>query len=162
MLSALSGKRTGGRRRTESALIKGYVTTSDWGLRLMSEGGPLCSREPASDAQLFPSNPNILSNFLLFAQRRAREHLLPAAWTHTAPSPTPSEAQEPRGRERGWHLSPMAFGNSLSWGRPPPCAVSSSLPCIGGVRAALWAPTDGPATQPCSVADWLTMLFESH
>lgn len=135
----LRGTRTGGRQRMGSALIRRYVTTSELGLRLISKADPreLCPREPASEARLSFLEPR---HFIkLFAAcsanlRRGLEHLFPAVWTHSkeGTQPPPPEAQEPRGRERGWHLSPMAFHN-----------------CPGGAHRPAQSPAASHASEVC-------------
>lgn len=161
----LSGTRTGGRRRMGSALIRRYVTTSELGLRLISKADPreLCPREPASEARLSFLEPR---HFIkLFAAcsanlRRRLEHLFPAVWTHSKEGTQPPPA---RGSGTTWQREGVASVPhgipQLSWGRPQTRTVSSSLPCLRSVQAALWAPTGSPASQPCLVADWLTTLF---
>lgn len=99
-------------------------------------------------------NPDISSNFLLLAQQTCDGD---RSTSFQLRGCTPKRGRGPplllrlrshvRGTERGWHLSPGAFGRSLS------CAVSSSLPAseVCGVLSGL-----PQAAQPPGLARWQT------
>lgn len=109
--------------KTESALTEECVTTSDLGLRLVGQGDPVLSPDPAPDAQLsFPavwtfhfgccalfSTPAGGVGAPLFQLRGCTPKF-------SLPSPLPHSAAQDRGG------CPPAFRNSLASGCPQICA----------------------------------------
>lgn len=152
----LSGMRTGGRRRMGSALIRRCVTTSELGLRRIP-GSSVPGSRPRRLGFL-SWNPDISLNFLLLAQQTCDGdwstsfRLCGRTPKRGHSTPPPPEAQEPCGRERGWHLSPMAFHNCPGGAHRPaqsPAASHASEVCrlLSGLPQ---------AAQPPGLAWWQT------
>lgn len=147
----------GGRPSTKSALIKEFVATSHLGLRLVGQGDPVLSPDPAPEAQL--SLPAVREFHLRFCGSFGTPaggvgaplfQLRGCTLKFSAPWPVPHSAAQ----DRGGRLP--AFCNCLASGHLQTCAQ------WGRTVSRCAAPTGGPATWPSSVAERLTVLLWNH